>query len=132
TLLADGRSLLVGGNDSAGPTEVAAIWDPHAKSKTALDNKLQVARAWHTATMLPNGTVLILGGIGKNRQVVDSAELYDSATQTFALLPSTTLTPRTYHTATLLTEGRVLITGGLSDQNIVLDRVELWDPITVT
>src|SRR5690349_13319074 len=59
-------------------------------------------RSGHTATLLADGTVLIVGGA--------SAELYDPRTGTFKATGGMT-TPRGGHTATLLADGKVLIAG---------------------
>src|SRR5438270_6043676 len=40
---------------------------------------LGTARAYHTATLLPNGKVLVAGGTGSGFQVWRRAELYDRA-----------------------------------------------------
>jgi hypothetical protein len=90
--------------------------------------------------MLPDGKVLILGGIGGDGRVVDTAEVYDPESTTSELLEparprsasldpqsSASLTPRVYHTATLLTEGFVLIAGGVSSEGEALKTAELWD-----
>ncbi len=74
----------------------------------------------HTATLLPNGKVLIAGG-ATQQPVQDglgqcqttslaSAELYDPATGTFSATGSMTI-PRSLQTATLLNNGKVLIAG---------------------
>jgi hypothetical protein len=82
---------------------------------------LQDQREFHTATLLPNGKVLVAGGAvdGEVEEEYscnagkDSAELYDSAAGTFA--STGTMTSRRYaHTSTLLQNGAVLITGGYS------------------
>jgi hypothetical protein len=63
-------------------------------------------RSEHTATLLPNGKVLIAGGSGNS-----SAELYDPSTGIFAATGSMTAA-RIGHAATLLPDGRVLMAGG--------------------
>jgi hypothetical protein len=61
-------------------------------------------RAWHTATLLPNGMVLVAAGSGFHSEILRSAELYDPASRTWSFTGS--LDYSTYqHTATLLPNG---------------------------
>src|SRR5579864_9462136 len=71
---------------------------------------LNIAREYDTATLLPNGMVLIVGGYGSTGYLA-SAELFNSATGTFSMTGSLN-TARENHTATLLQNGLVLIAGG--------------------
>ena len=65
----------------------------------------------YRATLLPDGTVLVTGGVPNASEVT---ELYDPATGTWARAAEPNL-GRRYHTATLLANGTVLIAGGLPD-----------------
>jgi len=87
-----------------------------AVATTAWDTTgpMTVARANATATMLPNGSVLVAGGkagIGPAFPVLASAELYDPATGGWSSTGTMNL-QRQIATATLLTDGRVLVVGG--------------------
>jgi len=89
---------------------------------------LATARYFHTATLLPNGKVLVAGGaIGYTP--LASAELYDPATGTWTATESLH-TARFFHTATLLPNGKVLVAGGAG--NGYLASAELYDPATET
>jgi hypothetical protein len=90
---------------------------------------MTTARQEHTATLLPNGKVLVAGGINNNgvtAPVLASAELYDPVAGTWAPTGSLT-TARSSHTATLLPNGKVLVAGG-EDSAGVLASAELYDP----
>ncbi len=81
---------------------------------------LQLARSSHTATLLNNGKVLIVGG---NKS---EAELYDPNTGIFSLTDSTNHHFFQGSSATLLPDGRVLIAGGITSQKYA----EIYDPAT--
>ena len=118
TLLSDGRVLITGGCNNAVAERVicdnyldsAEIWNPSTNTFTATTGKMTTARSEHTATMLPNGKVLIAGG--KNAvSVLSSAEIFDPATGLFAATGNLGAA-RKGHTATALSDGRVLLAGG--------------------
>ena len=71
------------------------------------DRQARHRTAGHTATLLPNGQVLVAGG-ATNTGI---AELYDPATGTWTTTGRGRA--RQDHTATLLSDGRVLVVGGL-------------------
>jgi len=89
-------------------------------------------RCGHTATALPDGRVLVAGGIAGSAgryTYYDAAELYDPATDRWraaARMP----TPRAGHQAIILPDGRVLLTGGLWDRRSAFDTGMLYDPAT--
>jgi large repetitive protein len=88
-------------------------------------------RAWHTATLLPNGKVLVAGGQDDATDRLASCELYDPATGTWS--PTGPLTEgRNSHTATLLPNGKVLVAGGDSNDAGWVASCELYDPANGT
>jgi hypothetical protein len=85
-------------------------------------------RAGHTATLLPDGDVLVTGG-GAEQKALIGAELYHARTGEFVPV-GTMLAPRERHSATLLADGRVLVTGGTIARPS--DAADLFDPRTRT
>ncbi|HEX4783798.1 MAG TPA: kelch repeat-containing protein [Candidatus Sulfotelmatobacter sp.] len=85
-------------------------------------------RSGHTATLLPDGRVLIAGGMRGNQDFYDSAELYDPSTGKFK--PTGKLHQRRVgHIAVLLPSGKVLVAGGWVGEGGT-DSAELYDPAT--
>lgn len=76
----------------------------------------------HTATLLDDGRVLIVGGKTKAYGEVASAEIFDSSTNTWSLAASPS-EPRGEGQNTILLGGNVLLFGG-TDTNVA----ELYDP----
>ncbi len=87
---------------------------------------LHTARYYHTATLLPNGKVLVAGGYTTQSRSRE-AELYDPASGTWTTTGSLA-TARLDHTATLLPNGKVLVAGGLDSNSSSLASAELYDP----
>lgn len=78
---------------------------------------MSVERYDHTDTMLPNGKVLVAGGLDDTfTQSLAGAELYDPTTARWSLTASMSVA-RAEHTATLLADGRVLVAGGVSQDS---------------
>ena len=112
TLLLDGRVLIAGGTRSSSNPILALasaeLYDP-ATGTFAAAGDMTTARFWHTATLLPDGRVLIAGGWGVNNpDARTSAELYDPSTGTFTATGSMAAS---HCCATLLNNGKVLMTG---------------------
>jgi len=119
TRLPSGEVLIVGGSGGAGAhgaTATAETFDPVTKTFRATAGTLAKARAFHTATLMSDGTVLIVGGTGTDAYDLSEVELYDPATRRFTTV-ATLSTKRSNHTAvriagTSTTSDDVLITGG--------------------
>src|SRR5437660_5632577 len=91
---------------------------------------MAIARFNHTATLLPNGKVLVVGGRDASGSL-PGAELYDPATGKWTAAGG--INPRENHTATLLPNGKVLIAAGyVFRADSPLPSAELYDPATGT
>ncbi|WP_071905191.1 kelch repeat-containing protein [Cystobacter ferrugineus] len=126
TLLPNGKVLAVGGDGR----NTAELYDPVSGVWQAAASMNSVRNS-HTATLLPNGKVLVVGGsrrVNSEYVGVDTAELYDPATDTWSAAGSMSA-PRYYHTATLLPDGKVLVAGGRRfNADTGLMTAELYDP----
>jgi hypothetical protein len=142
TLLPDGTVLITGGQIAASSLNSAEIFTPDGNGGGSFTNvaaPMLKARYNHTATLLTNDTVLLVGGL--NRPVSGSplptivetvCEIYTPSTGSFTA-GGTLNVGRQGHTATLLSSasangfGKVLITGGVNINGIALDTAELFD-----
>jgi WD40 repeat protein len=131
TLLSDGKVLIAGGFREEGTSEVpiasAEIYDPETNTFSATGD-MNEPRDGHTATLLPDGQVLITGGWNQSGRT-STAELYDPQTGRFSYTGNM-MAPRQGMTATLLKDGRVLIAGGDSARNTPQLIAEIYDPAT--
>ncbi len=160
TALSDGRILIAGGEQIATQTnpamvlDSAEIYDPITQAFScvggasgtppACNSSMTSPRVLHSAVLLPDGTVLLAGGLDNNMKILSSAELFDptandGAGAFTALGPSMNQlqmnSPRVAHSATWLDPstvagplaGKVLIAGGSFDRS-----AELYDPATGT
>jgi N-acetylneuraminic acid mutarotase len=129
TLLANGKVLVVGGNDGSGGYLGSELYDPVADDWGPA-GALDVPREKHTATRLVNGKVLVAGGVD-TAGLPAAAELYDPGTDDWG--PAGTLAAgRIGHTATLLSTGKVLVAGGIDVGRSALATGELYDPVSNT
>jgi hypothetical protein len=87
------------------------------------------ARTFHTASMTPDGAVVLLGGYTRFEDTAlsatASAERYDPGEGTFTPLPGGLNHPRGFHAAMPLEDGRILVAGGCEKIGI---RLEFSDP----
>ena len=96
---------------------------------------MHVARNGQTATLLPDGSVLVVGGYndttgtGSANDSLSSAELYSLRTRTWTLTGHLR-TARSFHTATLLRSGQVLVAGGYGPTGAPLASAEIYTPRT--
>jgi hypothetical protein len=117
TLLMDGKVLIAGGDDGSdsGSDNYTSteLFDVSTGSFTTGGN-MSAGRDAGSATLLPNGTVLIAGGGGGVVSWQATTDVYDPVSGIFRTGPEMA-TGRSLHTATLLNDGRILMAGGGSN-----------------
>ena len=125
TSLPDGRALVTNGTN-------LDLFDPATGQFVRSETRLSVPRLGETATLLRDGTVLIVGGGAADRAPTSSggsqAEIFDPATGAVTQL-GPTLEPHTHGSATLLADGQVLIAGAPSSPQSSVP-AEIYDPAT--
>jgi hypothetical protein len=127
TAMAGDRVLVVGGMAEGGAAlRSYELFDARANRVVAAGEMAQ-PRAAHSATLLPDGRLLVVGGY--DGEYLRSAELFDPASGRF-VSAGTLHEGRSGHTATLLRDGTVLVTGGIGDGWTFLSSAERYDPRT--
>lgn len=124
TTLADGRVLIVGGYSIYGPgiaSPTAEIYDPATGLSTSVASP-SIGRTLHTATLLSDGRVFVIGGgemfdlndiFASLATVSNTTEIYDPVANTWTAGPNLP-NPLLAHQASLLSDGKVLITSGVT------------------
>jgi hypothetical protein len=155
SLLHDGTVLVAGGTvldagppgplglsvaDTARSLDSVELYNP-GTGTWSVGRAMITPRFRHTATVLTDGRVLVVGGVDARAdsagdasfggRALDSAELYDPSTRTWTATGAMTR-PREGHTAILLADGRVLVFAGATTGRRRISNAELYDPTTGT
>ncbi len=148
-LLKDGKVLITGGLEGLVDEELgifisgkrqasksAFLYDPDTETFTKLSD-MAIGRAKHESVLLPDGKVLLVGGINLRQEgiqeiltALDSIEIYNPKTQKFSLLKAKMKYPRAGHKAVLMSKNKVYIFGGQVNTNQSLsftDLLEVFD-----
>ena len=149
--LLDNGDVLVAGGDCNGSLSVpygcdagsflvnqrtAELYDP-ATATWTLTGSMSAGRALHTATLLPNGEVLVTGGFNSCDDDfctdLSDAQIYDPVTGRW-LHTASMHAAREQQTATLLPDGDVLVAGGLNEGGgsgfaTTYSSAELYNPV---
>ena len=130
-----GMVLAAGGSTANGATLIVfnstELFNP-AAGTWSVANPMTVPRRNHRATLLPNGTILVTGGLTNSTDATNTTEIYDPTTGIWT--PKAAMTAaRTFHTATLLPNGKVLVSGGAGgiapSNSASLATAEVYDPV---
>ncbi len=147
TQLNDGTWLFAAGVDGNNdPQNTSEILDPVLFMFRPVAGAMNAMRMGHTATRLPNGRVLVTGGLsdlnGTGIDPINSAlastEIYNPATDSWTPGPNMSR-PRAGHIATVLPNGRILFGGGVGYTVFlgikipqIWTQTEIYDPVAGT
>ncbi|MEO7717067.1 MAG: kelch repeat-containing protein [Capsulimonas sp.] len=135
-LLPGGLSALIAGGfsyDAGSCLATADVFDKNTNSFHRTKGNLTYPRDFAAANVLPDGTVLIIGGYNTSLGSLATGEMFDPKTEMFRLLPSRMSKPRELFTATTLADGRILCAGGFDTHSRrTLATADLYDPKTQT
>lgn len=131
TLLPDTSVLIVGGeSDPSLETEEEPVLDSverFTKGKVEVAASLTFARAKHTATLLLNSSLLVVGGVDRAGKAIASVEQWDTIKNEWQSMAPLKIA-RYGHSATLLDHGRVMVAGGVNTEGEAINAVEIFDP----
>lgn len=133
-LLATGEVLVTAGTQLEGGSfpasdagmTAAELYD-ESTGAWSTSGSMKKARHGASATLLPSGQVLVVGGERTLSDRPVEAEVYDRATGTFTIAGSLAH-GRVGHTATLLPSGKVLVASGLETTQLTAT-AEIYDPV---
>ena len=120
--------MAVGGWDGLSALSSVEILDP-LSGRWTLATPMRSARWGHTTTTLPDGRVLIAGGVGPDDRSLKSSEIYDPETGVWTDAGEL-VEARDSHVAVTLLDGRVLLVGGYGVEGAPIASSEMYDPAT--
>ena len=123
--VAIGTPIVFGGYDVNGlPLDTIEAIDIGNGTSQVIGH-LKTPRAEATASVLPDGSILLVGGTGPDGLPLADAELFNPVTRSTEIKDLSF--PRHGHSATVLPDGRVLVAGGIMNGEPIAD-VELFRP----
>jgi len=132
TTMLDGRGFLAGGKVHWQPrgqvTGSCGIYDPRNGTCQWMEcAELPIARSRHSASLLLDGRVLIVGGQDQVYGTLNSCVIFDPKTKKWSNAPNL-IRPRYNHASATLLDGRVIVVGGNDGKRKA--SCELFDPKT--
>lgn len=126
------RVLVVGGQGGTNNSmqKTAELYNFISSTWVFTSSSMNSEHAFHTATTISDGKVLVTGGFDKTFIATSSAEIYDPFLNSWTNVKQLPFR-RAYHTAVLLNDGRVMLAGGLirnGSSNISTNSVSFYNP----
>jgi WD40 repeat protein len=130
TVMPNSKILVAGGTSGGVALNAAEIYDPVAQTWTpagaTTNTALAVARSNHTAAVLPNGEVMLVGGQGSSGNPLNSTEIYIPSSDQWVVGPPMN-DARTMHTMTVIPNGNLIVAGGLGAASTALNTAEQFN-----
>ena len=131
----DGRVMVFGGEDSYGIHDTIEVYSPSTGTFSVLSTHLKQPRTNHTATLINNRVVALIGGETgpseadpqRSAQFLSDIEFFDLESMTMLAWNPSMQSARIYHTASPLSQDRVLISGGLMAPAQSSNQIEILD-----
>lgn len=115
--------------DSREVTTIPTIEAPPITEESDLLGSMLQSRVNHSATLLPDGRVLVVGGMDDGFHPLRTVEVFKPETNRWSAA-SEMREARTEHSAALLKDGRVIVTGGMNENLELIGTTEIFDPDT--
>jgi hypothetical protein len=118
--------FVTGGQNSGGYINTCEVYSGGTWTSTG---SMSTARARHSAILMLDGNILVIGGETAAGTPTNTCELWNGTTWTAR---ASMATARSLHTATLLQSGKILVVGGKGTAGAALSSCEIYDPATNT
>ncbi|MBD2450015.1 DUF1929 domain-containing protein [Nostoc sp. FACHB-152] len=133
----DQKVMIIGGGDIGVATNRVNIIDFKDSNPTYTTAPyLNYARMHHNAVILPDRTVFVCNGSGKEEDIGEStlpAEIYNPQTNTWTVVETPIVNGRVYHSiAVLLPDGKVVVAGGNPQRGVYENRIEIYSPAYIS
>jgi hypothetical protein len=133
TPLGNGRVLITGGaviGEGGAVSDTAEIFDAATGQFRLVQQRMYMRRANHSATLMPDGRVLILGGLTAPGGSYEIAEIFDPRNEAFTAVGAVDNRERGLHATVQLPDGSVLMLGGETYTTRALNAVQRFDGTT--
>lgn len=112
TKLPDGRVVIIGGFHPQRGLNSIEIFDPVRKTFSFFRSRLIQGRGYHSAHLLKDGTIAVIGGYAKNASAIDSIEIFDPYRDKVKSAPFKLNFPRGRHESVMLEHSGIVVLGG--------------------
>ncbi|CAF0735780.1 unnamed protein product [Adineta steineri] len=126
TSFANNTKVLAAGSDQSSYQQTAEVYDMIKNTWTLTSTNMTTGRHSHAATLLQNGSILIIGGKNSSSTILSDVDIFMPSSNSFSKVSNMNM-GRYLFTSTLLNDGStVFVTGGTSTNNQMTSTAELY------